>query len=62
MRYKVARESGLHRTLADVETEHIQNVLNSVAGNKTRAAAILGIDRKTLRDRLSKSGSDAPAE
>ena len=32
----------------DVEAEHIANVLNSVKGNKTRAAQILGINRKTL--------------
>ena len=38
-----------HRTLTEVEAEHIQNVINSVAGNKTKAAEILGIDRKTLR-------------
>jgi DNA-binding NtrC family response regulator len=52
MRFTVAREAGLNRTLADVEAEHIQNVLASVNGNKTRAAEILGIDRKTLRERL----------
>ena len=40
------------RTLAEVEAEHIQNVLASVGGNKSRAAALLGIDRKTLRDKL----------
>jgi DNA-binding NtrC family response regulator len=37
------------RTLAQVEADHILNVLASVDGNKTRAAQILGIDRKTLR-------------
>ncbi len=52
MRFTLAREAGLNRTLADVEAEHIQNVLASVNGNKTRAAEILGIDRKTLRERL----------
>jgi DNA-binding protein Fis len=42
----------LDRTLAEVETEYIRNVLESVGGNKTRAAEILGIDRKTLREKL----------
>lgn len=40
------------RSLADVEAEHVRYVLESVKGNKTRAAEILGIDRKTLREKL----------
>jgi DNA-binding NtrC family response regulator len=52
MRFSVGRGAGLHRTLADVEAEHIRNVLASVGGNKTRAALILGIDRKTLREKM----------
>jgi DNA-binding NtrC family response regulator len=54
MRFSAARESGRRRTLAEVEFEHIRNVLASVGGNKTRAAEILGIDRKTLREKLTK--------
>jgi DNA-binding protein Fis len=38
--------------LAEVEAEHIRNVLVNAGGNKTRAASILGIDCKTLRERL----------
>jgi two-component system response regulator HydG len=52
MRFSVPTGSGPQRTLAEVEAEHIRNVLASVAGNKTRAAEILGIDRKTLRNKL----------
>jgi two-component system response regulator HydG len=52
MRFSALRGTGLNRTLVDVEAEHIRNVLASVNGNKTRAAEILGIDRKTLRERL----------
>ena len=52
MRFSALRKSGLNRTIAEVEVEYIQNVLQSVDGNKTRAAEILGIDRKTLRQRL----------
>lgn len=52
MRFSALREKGLNRTLAEVEIEYIQNVLTSVDGNKTKAAQILGIDRKTLREKL----------
>jgi DNA-binding NtrC family response regulator len=52
MRFSALREAGFHRTLAEVEEEYIRNVLASVNGNKTRAAKILGIDRKTLREKL----------
>jgi DNA-binding NtrC family response regulator len=54
MRFSVPRGTGLDRTLADVEAEYIRNVLESVNGNKTRAAQILGIDRKTLREKLKR--------
>ena len=52
MRFSALRETGFHRTLAEVEAEYIRNVLESVGGNKSRAAEILGIDRKTLRGKL----------
>ncbi len=54
MRFSVCSVKGLERTLAEVEMEHIQNVLAAVDGNKTRAAAILGIDRKTLHGKLKR--------
>jgi two-component system, NtrC family, response regulator HydG len=52
MRFSALRGSGLDRTLAQVEAEYIRTVLASVDGNKSRAAEILGIDRKTLREKL----------
>ncbi len=52
MRGNHIKQAGFNRPLAEVEAEHIQNVLASVDGNKTRAAKILGIDRKTLRKKL----------
>jgi two-component system response regulator HydG len=59
MRFSALREVGFHRTLAEVEEEYIRNVLASVNGNKTRAAKVLGIDRKTLREKLKLRGLDS---
>ncbi len=54
MRFTIGHEKGLHRSLALVESEHITHVLASVGGNKTQAARILKIARKTLREKLRK--------
>ncbi len=54
MRFSALRETGHNRTLVEVEAEYIRNILDSVEGNKTKAAKILGIDRKTLREKLKK--------
>jgi len=54
MRFSALRTSGFDRPLAEVELEYISNVLASVGGNKTQASEILGIDRKTLREKLKK--------
>jgi DNA-binding NtrC family response regulator len=43
-------------TLADTEAEQIRRVLSATAGNKSRAAKILGIERKTLYRKLDKMG------
>jgi len=59
MRFSALRKRDLTRTLAEVEAEYIGNVLASVAGNKTRAAEILGIDRKTLRQKLGQEKSSS---
>jgi DNA-binding NtrC family response regulator len=56
MRFSAPRDGGLDRTLAQVEAQYITNVLDSVGGNKTRAAEILGVDRKTLRLKLKTLG------
>ena len=42
----------LRMPLAEVEKRHIMRVLSSTGGNKTRAARILGIDTKTLYNKL----------
>ncbi len=54
MRFSALRGMSPNRTLAEVEVEHIRTVLAGVDGNKTQAAKILGITRKTLRDKLMK--------
>ena len=62
MRHSLGRTKGFNKTLAEVETEHIRNVLNLVRGNKTRAAGILGIDRKTLREKTKSARLKTPIE
>jgi len=52
MHFSALSGTGFKRTLAEVTAEYIQNVLASVDGNKSEAARILGIDRKTLRSKL----------
>jgi len=57
MRFSGLRNASFDRTLAEVEAEYIRNVLAGVNGNRTRAAEILGIDRKTLREKLKSSAA-----
>jgi DNA-binding NtrC family response regulator len=62
MRYSAAKAVTLNRSLAEMEAEHIRNVIAGVGGNKTRAAEILGINRKTLRDKLKQSNRRKSSE
>jgi DNA-binding NtrC family response regulator len=43
-------------TLADAESDQIRRVLSATNGNKSRAARILGIERKTLYRKLERMG------
>jgi len=43
-------------TLADTEMEQVRKVLAATGGNKSRAARILGIERKTLYRKLERMG------
>ena len=54
MRFAVHRGVSFGKTLGEIEAEHIRNVLASQDGNKSKAAIILGIDRKTLREKLKR--------
>ncbi|OPY60261.1 MAG: Transcriptional regulatory protein ZraR [Syntrophorhabdaceae bacterium PtaU1.Bin034] len=60
MRFSASREGDPGRMLAEIEARHIRNVLASVGGNKTHAAKILGIDRKTLRKKLQGDTAEGP--
>ena len=55
MRFSAINGNGkITRSLTEIEAEHIKKVLCSVKWNKTKAAQILDIDRKTLRDKIRK--------
>jgi len=47
---------GASETLADTEADQIRRVLAATNGNKSRAAKILGIERKTLYRKLERMG------
>jgi transcriptional regulator with PAS, ATPase and Fis domain len=47
-------DKGPGETLADTEAEQIKRVLAAAGGNKSRAAKILGIERKTLYRKLDR--------
>ncbi len=52
MRYYFQNKPTFNKTLKEIEKEYILNVLSSVKNNKTEASRILGIDRKTLRNKM----------
>ncbi len=51
---RAGARSGDRATLAEVESAYILKVLEDVGGNKSEAARILGISRKSLYERLEK--------
>jgi two-component system response regulator HydG len=61
MRFSALREPQL-QTLEDVERAHIHRVLTAVDGNRSRAAEILAIDRKTLREKMKRAALTLGAE
>ncbi|MCG3181787.1 MAG: Regulatory protein AtoC [Phycisphaerae bacterium] len=56
MRFAISPATGLDRPLAEVEAEHVRNVLIYVNWNRSRAAQILRIDRKTLIKKIADYG------
>lgn len=54
-RYSATRSKGLQRSLEEVEREYILEVLSANKNNISHTAQVLGIDRKTLRDKIKKN-------
>jgi DNA-binding NtrC family response regulator len=52
----VADASRRQVSLRNLEREYILEILRQVGGNKSRAAEILGLDRKTLYRKLEEYG------
>ena len=48
--------------LEEVERRYILRVLEAVGGNKTLAAQVLGLDRKTLYRKLERYAGDVSAD
>ena len=52
MKGAIKADEGHYKSLHDMEKEHIETVFKAVKGNKTKAAEILGIGRRTLYDKI----------
>ena len=55
-------ETNSTKTLEDMERQHIVRVLQEHAGNKSKAARALGIERKTLYQKARRLGIDLQVE
>lgn len=56
-RHRTSTDSGAPMDLHTLEKLHIQSVLDSVQGDKTRAAQLLGVSRRTLERRVAEWGT-----
>lgn len=56
MHYSIPRHPEEPKTLEEIEQKHIVSMMRLAENNKTKAAQILGIDRKTLREKLYRMG------
>jgi two-component system response regulator AtoC len=55
---RVQRRREKPQSLAEVEAEHVTEILAAAKGNKTEAARILGISRKNLYEKLARQKKD----
>lgn len=53
LKYQISQHTSNFKSLKDYEKEQIIKVLNAVNNNKSKAAKILEIDRKTLNQKIS---------
>ena len=58
LRTTLAQAAAGHLQLAEVERIYILEILRAAGGNKSRAAEILGLDRKTLYRKLQEYAAD----
>lgn len=54
MRFNLPYKTDLTRKLSEVECDYIKDVYESQGKNKSKTSEILGIDRKTLREKLKR--------
>ena len=54
MHFSARYGTGEFKSLEEIQNEHILFILKHTGDNKTRAAKILGIDRKTLREKIQR--------
>jgi DNA-binding NtrC family response regulator len=52
----------LHLAIREFENQYLQHALKAADGKRNRTAAMLGISRKTLWEKLRHNGLDAPAD
>lgn len=55
-------EEDIPTTLRDIERQHIVRILRQTGGNKSQAAKRLGIERKTLQQKVLRLGIDLRSE
>ncbi|WP_431242060.1 helix-turn-helix domain-containing protein [Flavobacterium sp. P21] len=53
LKYQIPASTDFYKSLKEFEKEHILKILNAVNNNKSKAAKILKIDRKTLNQKIT---------
>jgi DNA-binding NtrC family response regulator len=55
-RRRAKEEGDQHKSLAEIERDHIRRILAAENGNRSHAAKVLGISRSTLLEKMKKYG------